>query len=97
MASGWSPMPRCYRRSSIATWPSAVADAVSLTLALVDEVFPIERSDVLQAQAVLAEARLSARDAVHVAVMRRRGVDRILTFDEGFDVVPDVVRISAGV
>ena len=37
---------------------------------------------------------LSARDAVHVAVMRRRGVDRILSFDRGFDGLDGIVRIA---
>jgi uncharacterized protein len=72
----------------------AIADAMAATLGLVDEVFPIERADVLRAQSVLTESRLSARDAVHVAVMRRHGVTRILTFDQGFDAVADVERIA---
>ena len=75
--------------------PEAIADAMGATLGVVDEVFPIERADVLRAQSVLDETRLSARDAVHVAVMRRHGVTNILTFDRGFDVVADLVRITA--
>jgi hypothetical protein len=38
--------------------------------------------------------RLSARDALHLAVMARHGVDRIFTFDTGFDDVPGVTRVS---
>jgi predicted nucleic acid-binding protein len=38
--------------------------------------------------------RLSARDALHVAVMRRRKVARILSFDAGFDGLPGVTRVS---
>ena len=72
----------------------AIADAMAATLGVVDEVFPIERSDVLRAQSVLDETRLSARDALHVAVMRRHGVMRILTFDMGFDAVPGLVRLT---
>jgi predicted nucleic acid-binding protein len=36
--------------------------------------------------------RLSARDAVHVAIMRRRGITRILSFDHGFDEVKGSTR-----
>lgn len=37
---------------------------------------------------------ISARDALHVAIMRRNGVHRILSFDRGFDVVPGIERIQ---
>jgi predicted nucleic acid-binding protein len=44
-------------------------------------------------QIVLSYQRLSARDAVHLAVMEQHGIDRILTFDSGFDRVPGVKRL----
>jgi predicted nucleic acid-binding protein len=48
-----------------------------MLLGVVDEVFPIERGDVERAKKVLdGVLDLSARDALHVAVMRRRGVVR---------------------
>ena len=75
--------------------PEAIADAMAASLGLVDEVLPIERADVLRAQALLDETRLSARDALHVAVMRRHGVRRILTFDRAFDALADLVRITS--
>ena len=75
--------------------PEAIADAMAATLGLVDEVFPIERADVLRAQLLLEETRLSARDAVHAAVMRRHGIARILTFDQGFDALADLERITS--
>jgi len=37
---------------------------------------------------------LSARDAVHVAVMRRRGVARLISFDAGFDQVGGIERMA---
>jgi predicted nucleic acid-binding protein len=73
----------------------AIGDAIAATLGVVDEVYPIERSDVLRARTVLDETPLSARDALHVAVMRRHGVARILTFDRGFDAVADLERTTA--
>ena len=36
---------------------------------------------------------LSARDALHVAVMQRAGIDRILSFDRGFEACPGIVRL----
>jgi hypothetical protein len=55
----------------------------------VGEVLPIEQVDVEQAKRVLdGTPGLSARDPLHVAVMRRREVSRIMSFDSGFDAVP---------
>jgi predicted nucleic acid-binding protein len=39
-------------------------------------------------------AGLSARDLVHLAVIRRLGVTRIVSSDKGFDGVPDVERLD---
>jgi uncharacterized protein len=62
---------------------------------VVDEVFSIHDTDVERAKTiVLGRRRLSARDAIHVAVMEREGVRRILTFDTGFDAMPGIERIS---
>lgn len=64
-------------------------------LGMVDEVFPVEREDVLRARDVLMSTpQLSARDSLHVAVMERRGVSRILSFDRGFDRVQTIERVS---
>lgn len=72
----------------------AIQPALDAVLNVVDEVFPIDRADVeLARDILLARWGLSARDAVHVAVMRRQGIERILSFDEGFDEVPGITRI----
>jgi predicted nucleic acid-binding protein len=53
--------------------PDAIEPAFDALLGVVDEVYPIEQADVERAKALLlAPASLSARDAVHVAVMQRR-------------------------
>ena len=57
-----------------------------------DEVYPVERADVERARRLVLTTRLSARDAVHVAIMRRRGITRILSFDRGFDEVEGIAR-----
>ncbi len=43
---------------------------------------------------VLGHRRLSARDALHLAVMELHGIYRILSFDSGFDAFPGVARLS---
>ena len=70
----------------------AIGPAFDALLGVVDEVFPVERDDVERARRLLGATALSARDAVHVAIMRRRGVTRILTFDRGFDAIADIRR-----
>jgi predicted nucleic acid-binding protein len=37
---------------------------------------------------------ISARDALHVTVMRAAGVSRILTFDRSFDACQGIERLS---
>jgi uncharacterized protein len=61
---------------------------------IVDDVFAVEKGDVLVAKEVVnAHPRLAARDAVHVAVMRRRNISEILSFDSGFDEVTGIARL----
>lgn len=62
---------------------------------IVDQVFGIDSEDVKQARDLIIEnAGVSARDALHVSVMRRNEVDQILSFDRGFDHIPGIVRIE---
>ena len=73
----------------------AIQPAFDAVLGLVDEVFSIQPEDAEQARdLVLGSERRSARDALHIAVMRRVGARRILSFDRGFDDVPGLARIS---
>jgi predicted nucleic acid-binding protein len=37
---------------------------------------------------------LSARDAVHVAVMKRRGLSRVMSFDAGYDRIEWIDRLG---
>ncbi|MDQ1323573.1 MAG: uncharacterized protein QG587_908 [Chloroflexota bacterium] len=70
----------------------AIGPATDAILGVVDEVYPVEREDVERARRLVQTSRLSARDAVHVAIMRRRGITRILSFDHGFDEVEGITR-----
>jgi hypothetical protein len=72
----------------------AIQPAFDLLEDMVDEVYAVDSDDAESAKEILlASNRLSARDSLHLSIMRRYGVDRVITFDEGFDLVPDIVRI----
>ena len=72
----------------------AIQPAFDAVLGFVDEVLPIDVSAVDRAkQIVLGYQSLSARDAVHLAVMEAHGIDEILSFDAGFDVFPGIARL----
>ncbi len=73
----------------------AIGPAFDAITAVVDAIYPIEPEDVERArQLVETTRRLSARDALHVAVMEHRNIDRILSFDRGFDGLPGVIRLG---
>ena len=72
----------------------AIRPALQVTLDIVDEVFPIEKAEVLRAGEIAQNrALMSARDAVHIAVMERHGIRSILSFDADFDRWPGLQRI----
>lgn len=74
----------------------AIQPAFDALLGIVDEVFAITVADVQSAKSIVLGTRgLSARDALHAAVMAREGVHRIMSFDVKFDSVPGVARLGA--
>jgi len=72
----------------------AIGPATDAILTVVDEVYAVEREDVDRARRLVMASSLSARDAVQIAIMRRRGITRILSFDRGLDQVEGIVRLS---
>ena len=73
----------------------AIQPAFDAILGGVDDVFSIDRATVERARTiVLGRRSLSARDALHVSVMEREGIARILSFDTGFDGYPGITRIG---
>jgi predicted nucleic acid-binding protein len=70
----------------------AIGPATEALLGVVDEVYPVERVDVERARRLVMSTTLSARDAIHVAIMRRRGVRTILSFDRGFEGLAGIDR-----
>lgn len=72
----------------------AIQPAFDALLGVVDEVFGVDQLVVERAKAiVLARHHLSARDALHVAVMETHGIHRILSFDVGFEGLPGIERL----
>ena len=73
----------------------AIQPAFNALLGVVDEVFSVDQAAVEGAkQIVLGHNAISARDAVHLAVMQIRGVKKILSFDRGFDGFPGITRLG---
>jgi len=74
--------------------PDAIQPAFNALLGVVDEVFSVNQVAVERAkQIVLGQKALSARDAVHLAIMQIHGIKRILSFDRGFDSFPGIARL----
>ena len=61
---------------------------------LVDEIFPVEEPDLWRAAEIVEKpSQFSARDAIHIAIMQRHSIQRILSFDADFDQWPGIERI----
>jgi predicted nucleic acid-binding protein len=74
----------------------AIQPAFDAILGVVDAVYPIELEDVERGKEILhGTPRLSARDAIHVAIMRRFDIQEVMSFDTGFDDLPGLRRLGA--
>ena len=73
----------------------AIQPAFDALIGIVDQVLAVDRSIAERAkQIVLGYRQLSARDAVHIAVMEQHGIEQIMTFDSGFDGFPGITRLT---
>lgn len=82
------------RRSTTIRRPDAIQPAFDAITPIVDAVLSVEAEDVKRARTILLSRRgMSARNAIHVAVMERHGIARIMSFDHHFDQVPGMERI----
>ncbi len=62
---------------------------------IVEDVLTFGRQEIREAREILQSiSGISARDALHVAVMRSAGRTRILSYDTRFDEVPGIERIE---
>lgn len=75
--------------------PDAIDFAFESMDGLVDEILNFGMSEIRAARTLLGTVEgISARDALHVAVMQKAGASRILTFDIAFDSFPDIERLG---
>ena len=73
----------------------AIQPAFDALRGVADDVFPVTPADVERAKdLLLGHPDLSARDALHVAVMQHHEVSRVMSFDGGFDEIPGITRIA---
>lgn len=73
----------------------AIQPAFDLLYGIVDEIFDVTEKVVRGAKdLLLSYTKLSSRDAVHAAHMKVLQVTTIFTFDQGFDILPRLTRIS---
>ena len=73
----------------------AIDPAFAVLDELVDDVLGYGMAEIRAARALLrSHYTISARDALHVAVMREAGISRILSFDREFDDCPGVERLA---
>ncbi len=74
--------------------PDAIDQAFRVLDDIADDVLTSGMAEVRAAREIMRSVNgLSARDALHVAVMRSAGVSRILSFDAGFDACHGVERL----
>lgn len=75
--------------------PDAIDAAFASLDAIADEVVAFGMAEIRAARELIGSVDgISARDALHVAVMRSAGINRILSMDRGFDDCLDIERLS---
>ena len=75
--------------------PDAIDVAFASLDAIADETVHFGMSEIRAARELIGSVEgISARDALHVAIMRSAGVSRILSMDRGFDACPGIERLS---
>jgi predicted nucleic acid-binding protein len=73
----------------------AIQPCFDVLLEVVDEVLEIDLATLQRArEIVLGKVELTARDAIHLAVMQRHDIGEIASFDRHFDGLPGVTRVS---
>ena len=75
------------------------ADAIDAAFAsldaITDETMTFGMSEIRAAREMISSVDgISARDALHVSIMRSAGVNRILSMDRGFDACVGIERLS---
>jgi len=72
-----------------------IQPAFDALLGITDQVLSVDVAASNRAkEIVLGHQQMSARDALHLAIMEQHGIERILSFDSGFDGFPGITRLS---
>jgi predicted nucleic acid-binding protein len=71
-----------------------VRDEVRAIFSLGLEVYSLDPTDVQEASEVYAASGISPYDCAHAAVMKRNGLDEIVSADREFDKIPWLKRID---
>ena len=72
----------------------AIQPAFDALLRIVDQVFAVDQAAAERAkEIVMGHPKMSARDALHLAVMESQKIAQICSFDSGFDGYPGVTRL----
>ncbi len=75
--------------------PDAIDAAFDSLDGITDDILTFGMYEIRAARTLIGTVQgISARDALHVVVMRQAGTNRILSFDRGFDACPGVERLS---
>jgi predicted nucleic acid-binding protein len=73
----------------------AIQPAFDAILGIADQVLPVDAAAAGRAkEIVMGHRQMSARDALQLAIMEHYGIERILSFDAGFDGFPGIERLS---
>jgi uncharacterized protein len=68
-------------------------EVYDLFVSLCPVVLPVTLADTDRAKQML-DGRVGVRDAVHAAVMLNNDIERIATFDQGFDEIDGIARMN---
>ncbi len=72
----------------------AIDPAIEILSSLVDEALEFGMREIRKTRSIIDSVDgISARDALHTAVMQTAGVSQILSFDKGFDRCPGIERL----
>jgi predicted nucleic acid-binding protein len=73
----------------------AIQPAFEVVFNIADQIYPVDQEDADRAKdIVLGYTNLSARDALHIAIMERYGISTILTFDRGYSTFPGITILD---
>ena len=86
-----------HRYISLRMWPSGKEVFRQFAVLMTSRVESVQAADVEFAATMVDDhPQLASRDLVHVAVMERLGLRRIISGDKGFDRLPGIERLDPG-